>query len=383
MGLSFAIIANKVSAEPWAITPLLGASGNYSSNPELRFGSATAEEHVAALVDLPLTYDTDGLEFSFRPNGRFGNSRGYSSLASNYIHIDSALQAIDDLQSLSLQSQLSREASLYDLGAASPGIGVRRDSELMSGDWARSLSERASLRLDGSWSRLLFGQAANVLNFVDYKYWSAGPTFSYSVTERSSVSLISSFSNYRSLDGRTNSNSQNLQLGLIRQVTELWQVNASIGYSRTQDRQKVYYGPFFLGTEQSRQNSAIYALSVTRRGEVVNLSAAASRSLQPVGVSFLSRRDSLNFTATYALNERWDFTAGAAWQRDAELVLGQTVLNRRYLTAQLAANWHWTEQWTVSLQATRAALTYGPPTISTAANGVSLNLTRQFPRMDL
>jgi len=383
MGLSLPTAANKVYAEPWAITPLLGISGDYSSNPQLSFSNAAGEEDVAALIDLPVTYDTDGLDVSFRPSGRLGTSRGYSSLASNYVHVDSAVQSSDDLQSLSLRSQLARQASLYDIGSASSGISVRQDSELWSGDWARALSERATLQLDASWSRLLYDQPANVLNLVDYKYWSAGPTVSYSVAELNTVNLIGSFSNYRSLNGQTRSNSGSLQLGLNHQMTELWQLNASAGYSRTMDSENVYFGPFFRGTERSNQNSAVYALSVAHRGEVVNLTAAASRSLQPVGVSYLSRRDNINFTVTYALNERWDFSSSAAWQRDAQLVVGQAVLNRRYLTAQLTANWHWTERWTVSMQATRAALSYGPPTINTAANGVNLNLTRQFLRTDL
>jgi len=383
MAVSFAIFATRVDAEPWAITPRLGISGDYSSNPQLRFGDASGEEHVAALVDLPLTYDSDGFEFSFRPNGRLSNSRGYSSLASNYVHIDSAAIVQSDLQSASLQANLSREAALYDLGAASPGLGVRRDSEQLSGEWTRALDERASLQLDAGWSRLQFDQPPNRLNLVDYRYLSGGPTFSYQLTERTAVNLQAAVGRYRSLNGRTDSNSENLQLGFTRALTEIWQVNASAGYSRTLDRQKVYFGPFYLGTERSTQSGAVYAVSVVRRGEHLNLSAAASRSLQPVGVSFLSRRDNINVIAGYALTERWDFSASTGWQRDAQLVLGQSVLNRRYLTMQLAASFHWTEHWTVSLHATRADLRYGPPTISTAADGVSLDLVRQFLRTEL
>ena len=387
MGLSCATPSNRACAEPWAITPKLGFAGEYSSNPLLRNTDFAAEDHVASLIDLPLTYDTDGLDFSLRPNGRLSDSRGYSSLASNYVHVDSALQVTQDRQSFSLQSNLAREASLYDIGSASAGAGVRRDSEALSGDWTRALSERTTLQFDGSWSRLLYdrpsGDLGALAGLVDYKYWSAGPTLSYAVTELTSVNLNGSASDYASLDGITNSRSQSLQAGFISQLTELWQLTASAGYSRTQDRQKVFLGPYYLGTEQSNPSSAVYVLNLARQGETVNLSASASRSLQPVGVSFLSRRDSVTFNARYNLDERWDFAAGGAWERDAELVVGQAVANRRYLTAQLAANWHWTEKWTVSLQATRAALTFGPPRYDAGANGVNLNFSRQFARTDL
>jgi len=48
---------------------------------------------VAGLLDLTLSYDADGIEIVIRPNGRLSNSRGYSSLASNFAHLDANARA--------------------------------------------------------------------------------------------------------------------------------------------------------------------------------------------------------------------------------------------------------------------------------------------------
>jgi len=168
MSVSFAGLAGKVGAEPWSIEPKLGVSADYATNPLLREFGGVAEEHIAGLIDLPLRYDTDGIDFMVRPSGRISNSSGYASLASNYEHVDSNVQFSSDLGATVIQAGWARDSSLYYIGALVNGLGVRRDIDSTSADWSRAVTERSEIELDASWTRVRYDQLAN-LNYRRFR----------------------------------------------------------------------------------------------------------------------------------------------------------------------------------------------------------------------
>ena len=382
------IIAGSASAEPWSIEPRLGASANYDTNPALIELNPGSEEHIAALVALPLRYDADGLALSLSPGARISNSSGYSSLASSYTHIDGSAQFTNELGSTTLQGGLARDSSLYHVGGLVNGIGVRRDTASTGADWTRSLTERSVLQLDASWSRVNYGQ--NAILLTDYKYLSAGPTFAFDLSERNTIKVLSSYGRYQSLNGITESTSENLQVGFVRQLNELWTLSTTAGYTRSTNSEKFFVGPFFLGSVSSSLNGAVYSATLTRQSEQFNFSGGVSRSLQPAGFAFLSRQDSVNLTATYMRSERWDFALNTVWNQARNPMpiggpgaLGTANIDVRYFYAQLTANWHWTQQWVISMHATRVSEQSHPPPFSAASSGVSVDIVRHFLRIDL
>ena len=388
MSGTLSVIAGSASAGPWSIEPRLGASADYATNPGLIELSPGSEEHIAALVSLPLRYDGDGTALSLSPSARISNSSGYSSLASSYTHVDGSAQFTNALGSTTLQGGLARDLSLYHVGGLVNGVGVRRDTVSTGGDWTRSLTERSQIQLDAAWTRVNYGPNDNFL--IDYHYLNAGPTFAYALSERSTIKVLSSYGRYQSLNGITESTSENLQTGFVRQLNELWTLSLTGGYSRSTNSQKFFFGPFFLGSVSSNLNGAVYAATLTRQNEQFNISCSVSRSLQPAGFSYLSRQDSVNLSATYVKSERWDFVLSTVWDQahnplpvGAQGGLGTANTEVRYLLAQLTADWHWTEQWVVSMHATRVSEQSHPPPFSAASSGVSVDIVRHFLRIDL
>lgn len=384
------IITGPASAETWSIEPRLGASTAYDTNPSLNNLDPRAEEHIAALVSFPLRFDGDGIALSLSPSARISNSRGYSSLASSYEHLDANAQFNSDLESTTLQAALERDSSLYHAGGLANGIGVRRDTAFTSADWTRSLTERSLLQLDLGWSHVSYDQPPNATALTDYRYLSGGPTFAFALSERDTLKVLSSLGRYRSLNGITQSNSENLQLGFVRQLHELWSLSTTFGYSRSTNTQKYFFGPLFLGDLTSNQDGTVYAATLTRQSEQLTFNGSISRSLQPTGFAFLSSQDSLAISATYLRSERWDFVLGAAWTKarnplpgGSQAVLGAAATEVHYFNAQLTADWRWTEQWIISMHATRITQQYGPPSVSAASSGVSVDIVRHFLRIDL
>lgn len=382
------IIAGSASAEPWSIEPQLGASADYDTNPGLIQSNPGSEEHIAALISLPLRYDADAIALSLWPSARISTSSGYASLASSYTHMDGSAKFTNELGSTTLQGELAQDSSLYHVGELVHGIGVRRDTAMTGGDWTRSLTERSQVQLDLAWTRVTYGPNGNLL--IDYRYLNAGPTFTYALSERNTIKVLSSYGRYQSLNGITESTSENLQLGFARQLNELWTLSMTGGYSRSTNTQEILFGPFFLGSVSSNLNGAVYSATLTRQNEQFNLSCGASRSLQPAGFSYLSRQDSLNFSATYVRSERWDFVLSTVWDQahnplpiGAQEAFGSADTEVRYFYAQLTADWHWTEQWIISMHATRVSEQSHPPPFSAASSGVSVDIVRHFLRTDL
>jgi hypothetical protein len=334
-----------------------------------------------------VTYDTDGFEFLVRPNGRLGNERGYYSLASNYAHLDSSLQYSSDLGTATLQGEVARDSSLYFAGGLDRGIGVRRDSDATSADWTRSITERSQIALDASWSEVHYDQSANETGLVDYRYITAGPTVSYSLTERDTLQVNGSATRYQSLNGISESKSDNFQLGYVRQLSEIWKLTANAGYSRSVNSEKIYFTiftyNFYAGTYTTNQDAATYSVNLSRQGEKFTLAAGASRLLQPTGFAFLSRQDAITLGAAYKQSDRWDYVLTSTWQQAQTPEFRGEVFDARYLNSLFTVNWHWTEQWVVSLQASRITQHYGPPTVDASSNGVNLSIFRQFLRTDL
>jgi hypothetical protein len=383
MGATLSMLVGNASAGPWNFEPRIGVSTTYDTNPGLRELDPVSETHVAALFNLPLRYDADGVEFSLTPNGSISNSSGYSSLASNSLHLDANAQFSNDLGSTVLQGGLARDSSLYHAGGYVNGVGVRRDTSDIAGDWNRYLTERSQIQLDLSWSRVRYDQPPNATILVDYRYFSAGPTFVYALSERNSLKALGSFGDYQSLDGITGSKSENAQLALVRQMSELWSLTASAGYSHSLNSQKVYFGPYLLGSVTFDQNGAVYAVNVNRQSEKFNLSGGVSRALTPTGFAYLSRQDGVNLNATYTRSERCDFSLAAVWQKVSNPTVKEVNSGVHYLNARLTANWHWTPQWIISMHVARITQQYGPPPVSAASSGVGLDFTRQFLRIEL
>jgi len=372
--------SGRVFANPWSTQPLIGLAAQYSSNPVLAASNAQSEANAALFVNSPINYDEDSFHFAAVPNLRYSNESGYSSVTSDYFHLDSSAQFTSELGALNLTQSLYRDSSLLYAGGLVNGVGVRRDTATSDISWQHLLTERAQLQLDVNTTRVLFQQNAVVTGLVDYRYSSASPSFSYAVNERDTLRLIGSVSRYYSLNSLTSSQSDNLQLGYDHKMSELWTLTATYGYAKSNNTYDFIYFGHFLGVIPSTENGAVYSVSSTRQDEHFALNFAASRALTPTGFAFLTRQDRLSVGASYTESERWTYGGSITWQALSNPVEGGGSTQSHYYSANFSATWHWSEQSLVTLSATKIAQTYGVPTVSAASTGVSLQISRQFYR---
>ena len=123
--------------------------------------------------------------------------------------------------------------------------------------------------------------------------------------------------------------------------------------------------------------------SLTRRGEQLTLTASASRAFLPSGFEYLSRQDIAELSLNYTRSERWTFGAKVDYQNTATPYSNGALLSVRYFSGQLSADWHWTQNWVISLHTNWVSSKYEMPSISAQSTGASLEISRQFLRIDL
>jgi len=370
----------RVLADPWSTQPLIGLAAQYSSNPVLAASNTRSETNAALFVNSPINYDEDAFHFAAVPNLRYSNQSGYSSVTSDYFHLDSSAQFTSEFGALNLTESLYQDSSLLYAGGLVNGIGVRRDTSTSDISWQHLLTERAQLQLDLNTTRVLFQQGAALSDLVDYRYSSASPSFSYAVNERDTFRVLGGVSRYYSLNSLTSSQSDNLQLGYDHKMNELWTLTATYGYAKSKNYYDFIYFGHFLGVIRSTENGAVYSVNSTRQDEHLALTFAASRALTPTGFAFLTRQDRLSVGGSYTESERWTYGGAVTWQALNNPVEGGGSTESHYYSANFSATWHWTEQLLVTLSATKVAQSYGAPTVSAASTGVSLQISRQFYR---
>ena len=378
-GVSLSSATGRVFAGPWSTQPLVGVVGEYASNPALTSVGGTSETHAALLLDSPVNYDLDTVHCAVIPRVRYGDTTGYSSVTSNYLHLDASAKIANERDTTTLTGVLYQDSSLLYAGGLANGSGVRRDTASLDLNWQHMLSERVQFQLDGNAVRTRYAQSAQVSSLVDYSDAGVSPALSYTVSELSTVRLLGGVSRYKSLNGFTDSNSGNLELGWDQHLDELWTVSATAGYSKSTNQ---YHYP--LITIDSAQNGTVYSVNLSRQTETLAVIASASRSLTPSGFAFLTRQDTVNGLMNYSYSERLSFTAGMTWANIAQPLLTGGTSTRRFYDGDVSANWHWTEQWILSLHVNKLEQQFsaqsGQRDASPTSSGVSFEISRQFYR---
>lgn len=369
--------ASAARAGVWTADPVLGLAAEYSSNPALLYVDHDAETHGAVLLDAPTTYHADDLSLSLQPSFRLSDSKGYSSLASDYAHLTATAELDADLDTWVFTGQVARDSSLYYNFEVNGASGVRRDTSLGDLNWQRQLTERLKFALDLDTSRVVYGQSGILDTLTDYRYSYAMPSLSWALDERSTLSLSGDVGLYDSSTGATKSVNSYLEAGFARQLGRMWSLTVKGGYSRESDKVDEYFGPFLLGQFTSTSNGTVFSASLARQSERLNVTASASRSLVPSGFAFLSLQQSYLLGFTYAWTERWNLNGHVQRLTAQEPQTEGPTIEQSYWSAGLAAVWLWTEKWTVTISATRVNVTYSP-VADASASGAGLQLSRRF-----
>jgi hypothetical protein len=390
LGAAVATASPAAKAGVWGSQPDVGIAADYNSNPALLNLGNTAESHGALILDGPTSYVGDAFKFSVLPSFRLSNSQGYSSVDSDYEHLTTSVEFDTERDVVTTSAGLARDSSLYHDYLLSNSTGVRRDNFNGDFNWDRKLSERLEWDTDLNWSRVRYDESdvAGAAVLTDYKYTSISPSLSWAQSELGKLTATAAVGRYDSLDGKTQSRSANLQFGFTRQLSEIWSLTASGGYSRAENRADgETCDPVYLqfgiclpipATIETNQNGEIFAVNLVRQTSLWYLNATASRQLLPSGFAFLSRQDSYELKGTYTATARLTLSGDVHRIDYEQPVTGGGTSDLKVTTESLSAAWLWSEHWTLTLSLNHVLESYGTPRIRPTNSGATLLLSRQF-----
>jgi hypothetical protein len=378
-----------VQAGVWGTDPSIGIVGDYSTNAQLLEVAHTAETDGALLLNAPTTFNGNGVELYVTPSFRFSNSTGYSAVTSDYERLNVKGEFDTVLDVFTAGAGVSRDSSLYYDYLTDGGVGVRRDSWTADLNWDRRLTERTNFDTDVATTEVRYARATGIFTLTDYRYTSISPTIAWDSSERGKLNIQASVGRYDSLNGTTSSRSANLQAGFVRQLSEIWSLTATAGYSRSLNRftgdeeflvftpngPEIVIVPFKL---ESTQSGTVYSLNLGRKGERLSLNATASRQLTPTGFEYLTQLTAYELTATYSYSDRLSFTGDLRYMRYQSPQQQGFGYESTPKYVGISASWRWTERWTATIGASYVTDRYSPPSVNVSSSEVSITLSRQF-----
>jgi hypothetical protein len=383
-------LADCARAGVWGSQPVIGIAGDYYTNPDLLALQNTAESHGDLLIDAPTSYVGDAYKFTAQPSFRISNSQGYSSLDSDYAHLNLINEFDGPLDTLIVTAGASQDSSLYHDYLLNGSSGVKRDGILGDVNWDRLLSERMEFDVDGNWTRLQYAHASGVGTLIDYKYAALSPTLVWAQSERGKLTLSATVGRYDSLDGLTRSVSASAQAGFAEKMSETWSITATSGYSRANNSANIEVPQYVLTPSgiyivfvperiESHQNGSVYSVSAKHQSERWTLDATVSRQLAPTGFAFLAQQQTYELKDTWNATERWVLSGDlrrVTYRQPA--VNGTSAVEVSINNISLAATWQWTEHWTASFQVTRIMERINSPSLGVDSSGVSMEIARHF-----
>jgi hypothetical protein len=389
--------AGAASAGVWGMDPVIGVTADYATNPGLLEIAHTAQTDAALLIDSPTTYNGNDFKLTLLPSFRIGDTQSFASVNSDYEHLNLKGEFDSERSTWTAMAGVSRDSTLYQEFVTNGEAGARRDGAVLDLTWDRFMTEELEVNTDVNSTRIRYSAPVGEASLVDYKYTSVTPTMTLNATERGKFTLSATAGQYDSLDGSTRSRNANLQLGFLRQISQIWSVTASGGYSRSTNRidldeylcltanglgiATVCQGTVIEVTPlrvKSSRNGSVYSVDLTRRGERLTLDFTASRQELPTGFAFLSRQSSFEFKANYYLSTRWSLGADARYVSAQDPESDGASANRTVSYAALNSSWQWTEHWTLTAGVTRVTEHYQSTSFNLSSNQIALTLSRQF-----
>jgi hypothetical protein len=388
--------SDMVRAGVWGADPSIGVSGDYGSNPGLLELPHTAQTDAALLIDSPVSYQSDALTLSLLPSLRLSDTRSYTSLNSNYVHLRASGEFDSERNTLKMTVGATRDSSLYQNYLVNGESAVRRDGLTGELAYTRHLTERLDTDLDVTTQRVRYGTPVGNASLVDYNYTTVAPDLSLAPSERDRLILSASGGQYESADRTTRSRNLGAQLEYRRSLSEIWSLDASAGYSRQQNRltlevPEIVFIPGYgftiievpVGVE-SQVSNPVYSLRLTRSGPRLTLNLSATRQEVPTGFAFLSRQTAIDLQLNYSISPRW--SAGLHEYRlraqDPSLQGGGT-LDRDVNSLTVSATYQLSEQLNLNVELSRIGEKYAATDLTLTNNQVTLTFNYKFNHISL
>jgi hypothetical protein len=237
---------------------------------------------------------------------RLNSQNPFIRFSSNY-----ALERAQFAVAASYVENNARNDALEDTGDF--GTDATSKTRALSPSFSYQLTERDSLTGSFSYSERLYSSA----DFEDNETESVSLGWVHQVTERFSAGLNSSVTNFQT-DGLTFSTddySYNLSTNMSYQLSEVWSIDADLGYRKLESERTENTGRVI----KDDSTGSTFKVSTTFDEELDDVTFSYTRALTPSSTGDVNEQDALSFNWTHNISERLtaSFAAGYVETRTA------------------------------------------------------------------
>jgi hypothetical protein len=240
---------------------------------------------------------------------------------------------------LAYSEDLSRNTASEDSGNFDSDTLITARSVTPS--YSYSLTERDTVSLSASYS----DREYSTNEFRDNDTKSLSASWNRNVTERLTLGLASSATFYQSGTNTLGTENDIYGLSLTSEyaLSESWLLSGQAGINYIDSKSKT------LGQSTNSSNSgSIFNLSINRKLQTQTLSFDVSRSLNPSSTGQVNKQDVFKASWTKTLNEKLSFSLAGSYLETTE-ALGNDSSKREYVSIQPSFNWSFAENTAIKL----------------------------------
>lgn len=228
-----------------------------------------------------------------------------------------------------LNNQSTRVSEFADSGIVS-GDNTRKTRSL-SVNWLNTLSDKTTLTFNGNATNVTFDGLVTT-GLVDYRNESINATLNYTLSEKIEIFSQLSFSRYTPEDVNSlNSETKGINLGLIWNVNEKFNMTASAGTNETKSESNIQ------NTSNNKSWQALLNMHYTTVRTNSHLSI--SRSQSPGSTGSLNETNQLAAGWTYNLSEQEEISLEATWGQNLTLNKTETKSLSANYTREISLSW--------------------------------------------
>jgi predicted porin len=242
----------------------------------------------------------------------------------------------------------TRNTALQDSGNfASDAVN---ENWSVSPSYSYKMTELDSLIGSASYSKSTYSTAA----FSNNDNQSVNLGWQRQWSERLHYSVSTFYSRFESQQSSSNvsSDSYGINLSANYMLSELWQLNGTIGGRITDTTNKIEANPGLMVVNQTTSQGFLADLSARYTGERLSSSFGLNRSLVPSGQGQLTEQTGINLDLSYQLSERLSSRMGASYQQ-TDSASGNQMANtngvkRTNINLSAGLDWKLTPDWIFS-----------------------------------
>ncbi len=337
------LISSQASAEKWYFEPSVSARLGYNDNVQLSTDSeiSTYTSYITADAAMGFRTNVSDVSITAKMIDRRFDDYAYLNTNNQFLHLKSSYRSGLNLYGLGADYEReSTRTSEFDFSGYSNTNKIKITKSI-SPYWDRTLTERTSFRVGGSYTDVTY-EDAELTGLSDYIYKSAYTSLQHRLTEKTTLQAVLSKSLYTS--DSTEFDTTSLQLGLNHMFSETFSVNMLLGPSYTKSTYTT-----IGGEEEVSDVGRLIDIGFNKQFELTSLNGSLSTSESAGGEGKMTRRTKLNLAMRRKITERANFSLSSTLQQnESGGGITDSSEDRTYFTVEPRISWKATPWWTVS-----------------------------------